>query len=78
VFGDVGVRTKAWVEELELLDSYEEGRGLSEEEKERRRGGEGWLRSWRLLFYKRKFVGDRNLGSGGSRRVTSALNSFIR
>jgi hypothetical protein len=38
VFGDVGVRTKAWVEELELLDSYEEGRGLSEEEKERRRG----------------------------------------
>jgi hypothetical protein len=37
VFGDVGVRTKAWVEELELLDSYKEGRGLSEEEKERKR-----------------------------------------
>jgi hypothetical protein len=38
VFGDVGTRNKAWAEELELLDSYEEGRGLSEEEKERRRG----------------------------------------
>jgi hypothetical protein len=37
-FGDVGARNKAWAEELELLDSYEEGRRLSEEEKERRRG----------------------------------------
>jgi hypothetical protein len=37
-FGNVGARTKAWAEELELLDSIEEGRGLSEEEKERRRG----------------------------------------
>jgi hypothetical protein len=37
VFGNVGSRNKAWAEELELLDSYEEGRGLSEEEKERRR-----------------------------------------
>jgi hypothetical protein len=35
VFGNVGIRNKAWAEELELLDSYEEGRGLSEE-KERR------------------------------------------
>jgi hypothetical protein len=37
VFGDTGARNKAWAEELELLDSYEEGRGLLEEEKERRR-----------------------------------------
>ena len=37
VFGNVEIRNKAWAEELELLDSYEEGRGLSEEEKERRR-----------------------------------------
>jgi hypothetical protein len=37
VFGNVGSRNKAWAEELELLDSYEEGRGLSDEEKERRR-----------------------------------------
>jgi hypothetical protein len=37
-FGDGGARDKAWAEELELLDSYEEGRRLSEEEKERRRG----------------------------------------
>jgi hypothetical protein len=47
-------------------------------QKRRRRGGEGWLHIWRLLFYKRKFVRDRNQGSGGSRRVTSELNSFIR
>jgi hypothetical protein len=38
VFGDVGVRNKAWAAELELLECYEEGRGLSEEEKERRKG----------------------------------------
>jgi hypothetical protein len=38
VFGNVGARNKAWAAELELLDNYEEGRGLSEEEKERRRG----------------------------------------
>jgi hypothetical protein len=38
VFGNVGARNKAWAEELKLLDSYEEDRGLSEEEKERRRG----------------------------------------
>ena len=37
VFGNVRARNKAWVEELEMLDSTEEGRGLSEEEKERRR-----------------------------------------
>jgi hypothetical protein len=37
VFGNVGARNKAWVEELELLDGSEEARGLSEEEKERRR-----------------------------------------
>jgi hypothetical protein len=36
VFGDVGVRNKAWAEEVQLLDSIEESRGLSEEEKERR------------------------------------------
>ena len=35
VFGNVGSRNKAWVEELELLDRSEEERGLSEEEKER-------------------------------------------
>jgi hypothetical protein len=34
VFGKVGVRNKAWAEELKMLDSYEEIRGLSEEEKE--------------------------------------------
>jgi hypothetical protein len=38
VFGDVGARNKAWAEELVLLENYEERRGLSEEEKERRRG----------------------------------------
>jgi hypothetical protein len=38
VFGNVGARHKAWAEKLELLDSYEADRGLSEEEKERRRG----------------------------------------
>jgi hypothetical protein len=37
VFDNVGARNKAWVEELEMLDRTEEGRGLSEEEKERRR-----------------------------------------
>jgi hypothetical protein len=37
VFGNVGVRNKAWAEELELLDRSEEIRGLSEEEEERRR-----------------------------------------
>jgi hypothetical protein len=36
VFGDVGVRNKAWAAEVQLLDSIEESRGLSEEEKERR------------------------------------------
>jgi hypothetical protein len=36
-FGNVGARNKEWTEELELLDRNEEGRGLSEEEKERRR-----------------------------------------
>jgi hypothetical protein len=34
-FGNVGARNKARAEELELLDSIEEGRWLSEEEKER-------------------------------------------
>jgi hypothetical protein len=38
VFGDVEARNKAWTEELELLDSYKEDKGLSQEEKERRRG----------------------------------------
>jgi hypothetical protein len=38
VFGNAGARNKAWAEELKLLDSYDEDRGLSEEEKERRRG----------------------------------------
>jgi hypothetical protein len=33
VLGNVGSRNKAWAEELELLDSFEEGRGLSEEER---------------------------------------------
>jgi hypothetical protein len=37
VFGNVGARNMAWAEELEMLDRSEEGRGLSEEEKERRR-----------------------------------------
>jgi hypothetical protein len=37
-FGNVVARNKAWAEELELLDSYEEGRGLLEEEKEREEG----------------------------------------
>jgi hypothetical protein len=37
VFGNVGVRNKAWAEELESLDRIEEVRRLSEEEKERRR-----------------------------------------
>jgi hypothetical protein len=37
VFGNVGARNKAWVEELELLDGSEETRGLSEEEERRRR-----------------------------------------
>jgi hypothetical protein len=36
VFGDVGVRHKASCEELKLLDSIEEGRNLTEEEKARR------------------------------------------
>jgi hypothetical protein len=36
-FGNVGVQNKAWVEELELLDRSELIRGLSEEEKERKR-----------------------------------------
>jgi hypothetical protein len=31
-----GARNKAWAEELEFLDRFEEVRGLSEEEKERR------------------------------------------
>jgi hypothetical protein len=31
-----GARNKAWTEELEFLDRFEEVRGLSEEEKERR------------------------------------------
>jgi hypothetical protein len=35
-FGNVGARNKAWAEELELLDSYEEVRRLSEDERERR------------------------------------------
>jgi hypothetical protein len=37
VFGNVGARNKAWAEELEMLDSFEEVHSLSEEEKERRR-----------------------------------------
>jgi hypothetical protein len=37
VFGNVGARNKVWAEELELLGRSEELRGLSEEEKERRR-----------------------------------------
>jgi hypothetical protein len=36
VFGDVGARNKAWAEEVKSLDSFEEIRGLSDEEKERR------------------------------------------
>jgi hypothetical protein len=36
VFGDVGARIKAWAEEVKSLDSFEEIRGLSDEEKERR------------------------------------------
>jgi hypothetical protein len=36
-FGNVEARNKAWVEELKLLDRFEEDRGLFEEEKERRR-----------------------------------------
>ena len=38
MFGNVGARNKVWAEEQELLESYEECRGLLEEEKERRRG----------------------------------------
>jgi hypothetical protein len=37
VFGNVGVQNKAWAEELESLNRFEEVRRLSEEEKERRR-----------------------------------------
>jgi hypothetical protein len=37
VFGNVGVRNKAWAEELDFLDRIEEVRRLSEEEKERMR-----------------------------------------
>jgi hypothetical protein len=37
VFGNVEARNKAWAEELKLLDSMEENRGLSGEEMERRR-----------------------------------------
>jgi hypothetical protein len=37
VLGNVGARNMAWAEELKLLDSFEEIRGLSEEEKERKR-----------------------------------------
>jgi hypothetical protein len=37
VFGNVVAKNKVWAEELEMLDSNEEGRGLSEEEKKRRR-----------------------------------------
>ena len=36
-FGNVEARNKAWAEELKQLDRFEEDRGLSEEEKERRR-----------------------------------------
>jgi hypothetical protein len=36
-FGNMEARNKAWAEELKLLDRFEEDRGLSEEEKERRR-----------------------------------------
>jgi hypothetical protein len=36
-FGNVGARIKVWEEELELLDSFEEVRRLSEEEKARRK-----------------------------------------
>jgi hypothetical protein len=36
-FGNVGARIKAWEEELEMLDSFEEVRRLSEEEKARRK-----------------------------------------
>jgi hypothetical protein len=32
VFGNVGVRNKAWAEELKMLDRSKEGRGLSKEE----------------------------------------------
>jgi hypothetical protein len=33
VFSNVGARNKAWSEELEILDSTKEGKGLLEEEK---------------------------------------------
>jgi hypothetical protein len=36
-FGNVGARIKAWEEELEMLDRFEEVRRLSEEEKARRK-----------------------------------------
>ena len=36
-FVNVEARNKAWVEELKLLDRIEEGKGLSKEEKVRRR-----------------------------------------
>ena len=58
VFGNVGARNKAWAEDLEWLDSIKEARVLSEEEKERRR----LLVSDLEAFYKRRLVGDRNLG----------------
>jgi hypothetical protein len=45
--------------------------------KKRRKEKGGLLGSWRLLFYKRKFVGDKNLEFDGSRRVISAQSSFI-
>jgi hypothetical protein len=59
VFGNLGARNKASAEELELLDRSEEVRRLFEEEKERRRI---LVSNLEALFYKRKFVGDRNRG----------------
>jgi hypothetical protein len=52
----------------------EEQRGLTPEEKVRKCGSS---EIWRILFYRRRLVGDRSLGFFGLKRVINALNSFI-
>ena len=73
-FGNVSPLRIEKTEDFKALDRLEEERGLGEEEKERKRVTSG---IWRLLSYKRKLVGDKNLESDGLRRVINALNSLI-
>ena len=61
MFGNVGARNKAWAEELEKLDSNEERKGLSEEEKERRRG---LVTNLEASFLQEELAGGRNQGCG--------------